>query len=257
MPVAWVAVMTVARSSLKHLRLRLWRGLVLLFLVVSLSACQADFLVQVEVEQDGSGVVRTEIILDKEASDALLDLGVDSNGLPLRDLAESGWTIGRWVEDASGQTRIDAEKAFGNTVQFAEIMQELSGDDGVFQDFALTRDQSFGQVDYAVTGVLDPQVGIEAFSDAALEDALGASVESIVTVSPYNVDPQNISVSVVVELPGELQEEAPSGPVEDQSAPRGSWSTNLGDPTTVDVALRTTRRSISAQVLRGLSLIHI
>lgn len=240
-------------SRLQRHRFRRLAPLLLLVAVV-VTGCNARFEVIVEVEEDGSGVVMTEIVLDQEASEALLDLDPGQT-LPLADLAQSGWEIGRPLQDGSGETRITATKAFGTPNQFAEIMSELA-DNGVIREFSMTREQSFGRVDYAVTGIIDPTAGLAVFSDPELESSLGTSLVQIVTNEPYNAQPQDFSIELTVVMPGELQEDGSTAVVDEgQLTQRASWSTDLAQTTELDVALRTTRRSTSAQVLRGVAVV--
>ncbi len=246
-------------------RLAIGRGLwfVLLFVAVAAVAtgCQANFEILVTVEDDGSGVVLTELVLDEEASAGLLDLD-DGSALPLTDLAQSGWEIGRPVQDASGETRITASKAFGTPNQFSDIMNELAGDatEGtdldLIRDFTLSRDQSFGRVDYRVDGIIDPRLGLTAFSDDALDAALGGSLTSIATSPPYNAGPEDISIQLTVALPGELREDGTTGVMDpDQLLPTATWATDMGNDRPIEVSLRTARRSTSAQVLRGVAVV--
>jgi len=218
------------------------------------SACRADFVVRVDVEEDGSGVVRTELVLDQEASDRLLDLGEEAT-LPLSDLAQAGWEIGRPARDASGETRITAEKAFGTPDQFGEVMADLTDDRGAFHDFVLNRDQAFGRVDYALTGLIDPTDGFQSFSDPDLETALGRSIGAIASSPPYDVVPEDITLNLVVDFPGQLQEEGSNGTIsQGETGPRSEWRTDLAGQR-VEVSLRSTRRSTSAQVLRGVAVV--
>ncbi|MGB5756919.1 MAG: HAD-IA family hydrolase [Acidimicrobiales bacterium] len=235
--------------------------LVTMFIVAVATGCQADFEILVTVEDDGSGTVLTELVLDEEASAGLLDLDEDS-ALPLTDLAQSGWEIGRPVQDASGATGISAEKAFGTPGQFADIMDELAGNAqgggelALIRDFALIREQSFGRVEYRVQGVIDPRQGLSAFSDGELDNALGGSLTPIVTGEPYNTRPEDISIVLTVSMPGELQDDGTTGVMDPaQLLPTASWTTDMGSSQTIDVSLRTARRSTSAQVLRGVAVV--
>ncbi|MGI9594696.1 MAG: hypothetical protein ACR2QK_00970, partial [Acidimicrobiales bacterium] len=240
-------------------RYRLW---ILLLIVAAVgSGCRADFEIMVTVEDDGSGIVATELVLDEEASAGLLDLGPDAT-LPLTDLAQAGWEIGRPVQGVSGETTITAEKAFGTPDQFVEVMDELAGDDDpatdldLIRDFTLTREQSFGRVDYAMNGVIDPRQGLASFSDPDLEATLGRSLISIVSIAPYNARPEDVSVSLVVVMPGELQEDGSTGTITGGPVrPRAEWSTDLANDQSINVTLLTARRSISAQVLRGVAVV--
>lgn len=236
----------------------LW--ILLLFFAAVAGGCQADFQIRVTVEDDGSGLVMTEIVLDEEASAALLDLEAGAT-FPLTDLSQAGWDIGRPVQEASGETRITAQKAFGTPSQFAEIMAELAGDDfpasdlGLIRDFRLVRSQSFGRVDYSLTGVIDPRQGLAAFSDEDLEATLDQSLVSIITADPYNAQPEDISLELLVTLPGELAEAGSTGTVDGDLQPTARWRTTMAGDQLIDVELRTARRSTSAQVLRGVAVV--
>ena len=231
------------------------RALVALVLAVLVGAgCRADVAVDIEVADDGSGLVMVEMVLDAQATEGLADLGVDAT-LPLSDLAQAGWDVDRPETDASGETRIAARKAFGNPAQLTEVMNDLAGEDGVFRDFRLTRQQSFGRVDYSLTGVIDPSEGFDAFGDEDLTTALGRSLSSIAVSPPYEASPEDVGFVVNVRLPGEFQEEGSSGTiVQGELSADGNWTTDLAGPE-VDVALQTARRSTAAQVARGVAVV--
>lgn len=231
---------------------RLW--IPLLFIVAFGSACQADFGVTIEVEEDGSGLVMTEVVLDQEASERILDLAPGQT-LPLTDLFLTGWDVVPPVQDSSGDTRITASKTFGTPRQFGEVMTELA-DNGLINNFRMTREQSFGRVDYAVTGEIDPTLGLAVLSDDDLDSRLGRTLASVIGEPPYSATPSDFSVELTVTMPGELQEDGSTSPIEsDPTQPRGVWETNLASDQVIDVALLTTRRSTSAQVLRGVAVV--
>ena len=228
----------------------------LLLAVVLASACRADFEVRIDVEEDGSGLVMTELVLDQEAADRLLDLGEEAT-LPLSDLAQAGWEIGRPARDANGETRITAQKAFGTPEQFGEVMNDLTGGEGTFRDWSLRRDQAFGRVDYTLSGVIDPTESYGPFSDPDLETALGRSVGAIASSAPYNVSPEDVTFTVIVDFPGQLQDEGSIGAVsQTETGSHGEWRTDLAGQR-VEVGLSSTRRSTSAQVLRGVAIVAI
>ena len=226
----------------------------LLIIVALATGCQADFAVEIQVEEDGSGVVNTEVVLDQEAADALLDIGPGQT-LPLADLAQAGWDIGPPARGDGGETRITASKAFGTPSQFGEVMDELA-DGGIISDFEMTRAQSFGRVDYAVTGTVDPTDGLANFSDPDLEIALGGPLVSIIGEAPYNATAADVSVTVIVLMPGELQEDGSTANVQPELLrPEGVWRTDLAGQQSIEVMLRTARRSTTAQVLRGVAVV--
>ncbi len=217
-------------------------------------ACRADVTVEVDVAEDGSGMVRAEVVLDAEATEGLADLGLDAT-LPLSDLAQAGWEIEPPTLTENGATRVTATKAFGTPEQFGEVMSDLTGDDGVFQDFRLTRTQSFGRVDYLLTGAIDPTGGFDSFGDPELTTALGRSLSSIAVSPPYEASPEDISFTLSATVPGEFQEEGSNGSiVEGEVEVQGTWTTDLAGSRT-DVSLQSARRSTAAQVLRGVAVV--
>ncbi|MEL6985424.1 MAG: hypothetical protein AAFO29_23540, partial [Actinomycetota bacterium] len=225
-----------------------------LVVVVFGTACQADVTVEVDVAEDGSGVVMTEVVLDAAATEGLADLGLDAT-LPLSDLAQAGWEIEPPTLTEGGETVVTAQKAFGTPNQFAEVMDDLTGEGGVFEDFALTRTQSFGRVDYQLTGTLDPSGGFDSFGDEELTTALGRSVGRIALDPPYEASPEDVTFTVTATLPGEFQEEGSNGSIlEGETTVSGTWGTDLASSRT-EVSLQSARRSTAAQVLRGVAVV--
>lgn len=229
--------------------------LVALMAVLVGTACQADALVVVEVEEDGSGLVSVEVVLDAEATEALADLGADGS-LPLSDLAQSGWTVGPPDGSVGGETRITAEKAFGTAGQLSDVMNDLTGTDGVIRNFELTRVQAFGRVDYAIDGVIDPTGGFTAFGDDELTTALGRTLGELAQAPPYEASPEDVTIELQIQLPGEFLEAGSTGSVtENATGPRGLWTTPLSVTRPITISLASSRRSIAAQVFRGVAVV--
>ena len=219
------------------------------------AACQADVVVDVEVAEDGSGLVTTRVVLDAEAAEGLADLEADAT-LLLNDLAVAGWEVDPPVTGADGETTVVATKAFGTAAQFAEVMDELTRDDGIFQDFRLTRQQAFGRVDYLVQGTIDPTGGFDTFGDEELTVALGRTVSAIAVSAPYEASPEDVTFRLTVELPGQFQEERSNGSiVTGPETTQGTWSTDLATPQQLQISLESSRRSTTAQVLRGVAVV--
>ena len=229
---------------------------VLLFVALATTSCRADLAVDVDVEPDGSGVVRAEVIIDAEAADQLLDLDRESGGgIPTRDLVEAGWEVEPPVRGDDGSVTVTATKAFGTTSQFSEVMNELSGDSGLIRNFTLVRAQSFGRLDYTVNGVIDPINGFGSFTDDDLEASLTRSLQAI--AERYGADEQDVTIELAVTLPGELQEDQSNG-LQQQFTDTGAtlhWETSLAATNRTDVLVTTTRRAITAQVLRGVAVL--
>ncbi len=227
-----------------------WLAVVL----VTASACQASFEVVVEVEEDGSGTVETTTTIAAEAADAVLDLDRGAGGIVLADLAQSGWVIERPDVAADGTTVIMATKEFGTPEQFSEIMDELAGEEGPFQDFALTRAKSFARVDYEFSGVLDTTGGLAVFGDPELEAALGESLTDL--AERYGASADQVEISVQTSLPGELQGERPNlllPSPEERVAAR--WQATLDEGRVEGLDLATATSNVSPLVLIGVAVV--
>lgn len=230
-------------------------GLVAVFVMLLLTGCQADFTATVDIEEDGSGVVQVTAILDRAATDALIDISAD--GLKLSDLAQAGWEV-ELPEERNGGTVFRAQKAFGNEAQFSEVMDELTGPDGVFRDFDLVIEPTFGRLDYTVTGSLNPAAGFESFGDEELDSALGRSLSDLAADERFQVSESDFNFTLNVLLPGDLPDGLSTPNVEaseDQEQVQGQWMTNLADEEPVPISVSTTRRKASAQVLRGVAVV--
>lgn len=232
----------------------LWLAGLLVLLAALVSSCRADLNVDVDVEPDGSGLVEAEVFLDQEAADRLLDVGRDSAGVPLSDLAQAGWEIDPPAEGENGEVTITASKAFGTPRQFSDVMAELGGETGLFQDFTLAREQSFGRLDYKVDGILDTTDGFGEFSDPELNSTLDRSLQDIAEY--YGANENDISVRLSVTIPGEIQEDDSNAAfVQEDTSVTSQWSAAVGRREAVEVTMASTRRSITAQVLRGVAVV--
>jgi len=225
-----------------------------LALTVVLSACQANVNIGVTVNEDGSGLVEVALFLDAEATDKLLDLGLESSGLPLTDLAESGWTLERPVQGKDGSTSISASKPFGRPEQFTEVMADLTGPDRIANGFVLVRAKTFGNVEYSVIGELDPTGGLVSLGDPELEEALGVPLSDL--LNHYEVSENDAVVVLNVLLPGVSGGASGSGIVTSQDGlTTGNWIVPLstGSPTQISVKSRVS--NTTPLVLRGVAIV--
>ncbi len=251
--------MDLDHAAISRLNRRLVRRpatLGLLLTALFTSACQADLEVDVTVADDGSGVVEASVELDAEAADALRDLEENATGIPLEDLAESGWQTEPPTETSTGGIEIRASKPFGDPPQMTDILEELGGEDGIFKDFVLARQQSFGQLAYSLNGRLDVSGGFDIFSDQQLEQVLIGQTQSLQTLAElYGAEEEDVSVQFTATMPGQLQEDLSTGSrAQGETSVTSSWQRTLLEGE-LSVALATTERSILAQVLRGVSVV--
>ncbi|MGH1504812.1 MAG: HAD family hydrolase [Acidimicrobiales bacterium] len=240
--------MTIFRATTSRLRL-----VVCVLVLFVASACQAATEVNVEVNEDGSGVVDVQVILDAETADGVLDLDA-ATGLPLLDLSEAGWTV-EPPATVDGMTTIGASKPFGTPEQFAEIMAELSGDAPLFSDFELLRTKSFARVDYQVEGQITPS-GLEALGDEALTAALDRSLTDL--TADLGGSASDLQIGLTVVLPGNPDSEVePTGqPLVDLDDGVGArFTTDLAADTATPVLVASSSRGVAALVWRGVAIV--
>lgn len=227
---------------------RFWFVVALLILV----GCDSRIDVTIDVQEDGSGVVQVEVELDTAAATEIIDLG--TVGLALGDLDDAGWTTDAPQRLETGGLLLSASKAFGTPEQLDAIMQEISGEAGLFQDFQLSRVKAFARVDYAVTGSIHP-AGLEPFGDPELVAALDRSIEDM--AARYRASAADVTVSLRVELPGDptLVEEATGEVVASDIGTTRVWETTLDSSSAVDVSVASSTRTVTALVWRGVAVV--
>lgn len=148
---------------------RLRRLVMAAALVVVVAACDVDITVDVDVARDGSGVVEVVVVLDDEAAARIPEL---ADLLRTDDLVEAGWQIDGPVDTVDDGFELVARKPFASPDQLQPVLDEITGPDGAFRDFALSRATEFAEVDLSLSGVVDLSRGVELFSDAELTEAL-------------------------------------------------------------------------------------
>ena len=137
--------------------------------VLVLAGCRVDTTVRVDVEDDGSGTVNVEVVLDQEAAGRIPDL---AEQLRVRDLRRTGWVVTDPEPVEGGGVVITATKDFFEPEQLAVVLDEIGGNRGPILDPSLERGRSFATTTYDFTGTLDLSRGIATFSDRQLTELL-------------------------------------------------------------------------------------
>lgn len=162
-----------------------------------------------EVARDGSGTVQVDVALDAEAA-GRVDL---ADQLRVDDLERAGWTVAGPQRTDDGATVVSASKPFATPDAAGEVLAEVSGVEGPFRAFEVTRQSSFLTTTYAFEGRADLSAGIDGFSDDELRAALegsgfgldGPALESVLGAPVADT----FAFEVRAELPGDLEAMAP------------------------------------------------
>lgn len=139
-------------------------------LTLTLAGCRMTVAVDIAVNPDLTGRVTVGVGLDDEA---LVRAGDLDQQLRVDDVRAAGWEVGSARLEDDGLTWVRATKAFADPAQFSLIMEELTGPDGVFRDWALAESSSITGTEWTVDGIVDLTGGPEAFSDPQLTESLG------------------------------------------------------------------------------------
>jgi FMN phosphatase YigB (HAD superfamily) len=172
-------------------------------LALVLAGCRVAVDVTVDVNEDGSGSVRVGVGLDDAAMARIPDL---AEQLQTDDLAAAGWKVDGPEKEGDGLTWVRASKPFADPDQLGAIIEEISGPEGPFRDFTLSRTRSFGETTIELSGTVDLSEGPQAFSDEQLAELLGGdpfggNLEQIEQEEGKPV-PEMVDFTVTADLPG-------------------------------------------------------
>jgi hypothetical protein len=207
--------------------------------------------VNVAVAEDGSGTVEVVVAVDR---DGIKRIGGDLGAvLATDDLADAGWRIEGPDEEADGFTRVRFRKSFDDPDEAAAIFEEIAGEDGPFQDFAVTRDTSLAETRWRFTGRVDFSGGLEAFGDAGLAaeldgEPIGQSTQEIEDQLGESLS-RLIQVRVSARLPGDVTSNATT-----KAANGAVWQVGFGERT-LDLRAEGTERRVSTIVLGAVAVV--
>lgn len=219
-----------------------------------LTGCQVTTAVGVDANEDGSGTVRVAVGLDEQAAARVPNL---AEILEVGDLVASGWTITGPRKEGDGRTWVRASKPFHDPSEATRVIEEISGVDGPFQGFRVTRSRSFLTTRTTFTGTVDLRGGIEAFGDDQLRARLGGSS---IGIDPAELEERLGQVldrvftfKVVARLPGDVDSNAPL-----EATGGAEWRPKLGERVvlTAEATALDTRRAVGVVVasLAGVAL---
>lgn len=193
----------------------------------------------IEMKENGSGTVTVKIGLDDDAMKRAPNL---QQALKADDLTAHGWTVTGPVKETDGFTYFSAAKPFANPDEAKKIFAEISGENGPFRDFTISRTRSFARTKFHFSGTVDFSGGIQSFSDSALAQQLdgqpiGEDVKAIEARINDTLD-NVFQIRIAVRIPGDVTSNAPG-----QAANGAVWQPRLSQPAaiTLDASSTSTR----------------
>jgi hypothetical protein len=216
-----------------------------LLALAALAGCQLRTEIGITVDDDGSGVVSVAVGLDDEALERAGEVQVD-------DLEATGWTItGPDLED-DGLHWYRATKPFGTPEEAGTVMAEIA-EGSPFQDFAVTRDKSFGTTRYRFRGTVDFTDGLEQLGDDDLAaeldgEPLGEDIEALEERLGESID-RLVQVEIAVRLPGDVSSNAPT-----RASNGAKWTPGIGDGP-VQLEASSTDRDLTVWGLAALAVL--
>jgi len=158
---------------------RVVRAVVISALMLVVAACQVDVTVDLDVAADGGGMVAVQAAFDADANSSL---GGIADQLRTGDAGRAGWDIST-IDADDGDVVVTATKTVPDRDQWQAALDEIVGP-GVFNNVAVTTDDSFAKARQTLELELDTSQGWDLFSDNGVAAALGgeqfgAPVESL------------------------------------------------------------------------------
>lgn len=202
--------------------------LLLVVCALALTACRVDANVDVEMAENGSGVITVTAVADAELVARAPGLADD---LRFDDLVAAGWVVQGPAATADGGLSLVLRHPFGTPEQATSILASLNGRNGPLLDVILGRTLAERSVELSMTGFSGTTVGLASFADDELLAAVGAVPwASEVAAQGLTID-QALSVSISAALDGEVV--ATTGTAGDDGRVR--WSVPL-DGSLIDLA---------------------
>jgi hypothetical protein len=198
--------------------------------VLLLTGCRVETTVEVAAGADGQGQVRTTVTLDRAAAEQVASVAGQQR---VEDLRQAGWRVDGPEEAEGGGIRLQAAKSFSSAAGAARAVEELTGADGAFRRFQLTRSRTFLKTRTGLSGTVDLSRGLEGFIDPDLRDRLGgpgldtANLERQLGVPLSEV----FAFRVEADLPGEVRGNAPDG--------GAVWQPKLGETLALEATSET------------------
>ncbi len=143
-----------------------------LAIVLVCASCRVDVNVNVAIQRDGSGAVTITALADAAVVQQAPDL---VNDLQFADVKAAGWTVTGPTAEPDGGLRVVLTQAFTTPAQATQILADISGPNGPLIGITLTRQHKSELTTFRLNGQLQLTGGLDAFTDASLLAAVGAT----------------------------------------------------------------------------------
>ena len=181
-------------------RLRLILALLVLTLVCA--ACNVDVSVNVVMREDGSGVVTITATADPDVVSQAPNLAQD---LRFDDVKAAGWSVEGPTPTPGGGLQVVLSHPFATPAEGTAILAGVNGPSGPLHAITLTRTRIKHTTTFSIAGTLQITGALDAFSDADLYAALGATPYNA-QIAAAGVQPgQAVTVHFQAKLPGTVQ----------------------------------------------------
>ena len=223
-------------------------------LTVLAAACRVDTAVEVNIDDDGSGVVTVVFAADADAVARVPEL---AEGLRLDDVRDAGWAVDGPISRGDGGVEVRAVKEFESSSQLPVVLAEIAGEGVIFSEVFLEQTRSFAESSYEFRAVIDPAPPVEAFSDGALAAIFGGQpfgrpLEDLIAEAGRPQDSLGLRFSLTLLDSDDAFSASSASPQADLAPPapeiEGStaiWRFSYGDPR-AEVSASTTLRDTVA-----------
>jgi hypothetical protein len=180
---------------------RLLQALLVAFIALGASSCQAVARVTVAQRAAGDGIVSVRLTLDRAAAAQFPNL---AQQLRLGDLQRAGWTISGPETSSDGSSEVTVSRPFADAAGAQVLLREVAAPLGGLR---LERKRSVLWTRTAVVGTVDLRAGADALADPQLAAQLGSPSLSSALAALHQAggaDP-GLRLELATALPGQTK----------------------------------------------------
>lgn len=208
-----------------------------LALAIVCAACNVDVHIDVLMKADGTGTITVTAAADTDVVKQTTDL---AKNMRLDDLRGAGWSVQGPAPTPSGGLQIIFVHPFQTPTQATAILADLNGPSGPLKSITLGRTKKGDTTTFTLGGTLEVDGGLDAFSDAQLFAALGATPYAAQAAAVNETPAQAVTITFQAKLPGTVK--TSTAKAGSASSPKGlAWVVPYG--TVLDVSTTATQHT--------------